>query len=306
MTGNENLRILIAGSSGSGKTSLCRELSLALNLPFTEIDYLYHGQGWIPLPDFEERVDELTRGQRWVMEWSTGPRARSFWRGPLTLCSSTIPPVSRCTRSSIEQFTVRYGALSCGTAILNLRCAPSSPTDNTFSGGHGQPATSSEGSPTPIHTCSSTSKFSSSHILLRLGAGSNYNHYMSESVRVDVWLWAVRQLKTRTLATNTAKAGHVRVNGDPAKPAQKVKVGDEIRLRIEGQDRILEVTKLIVKRTSAPIAQGCYIDHTPPREKVFMPPLFKRERGAGRPTKKERREMDRLRGLDANWGRFED
>ena len=45
MTGNENLRILIAGSSGSGKTSLCRELSLALNLPFTEIDYLYHGQG---------------------------------------------------------------------------------------------------------------------------------------------------------------------------------------------------------------------------------------------------------------------
>ncbi|MGO1667246.1 RNA-binding S4 domain-containing protein [Flaviflexus sp.] len=129
---------------------------------------------------------------------------------------------------------------------------------------------------------------------------------MSESVRVDVWLWAVRQLKTRTLATNTAKAGHVRVNGDPAKPAQKVKVGDEIRLRIEGRDRILEVTKLIVKRTSAPIAQGCYIDHTPPREKVFMPPLFKRERGAGRPTKKERREMDRLRGLDANWGRFED
>ena len=64
MTGNENLRILIAASSGSGKTSLCRELSLALNLPFTEIDYLYHGQGWIPLPDFEERVNELTRGQR--------------------------------------------------------------------------------------------------------------------------------------------------------------------------------------------------------------------------------------------------
>lgn len=129
---------------------------------------------------------------------------------------------------------------------------------------------------------------------------------MSESVRVDVWLWAVRQLKTRTLATNAAKAGHVRVNGEPAKPSQKVKVGDEVRLRIEGQDRILEVTKLIFKRTSAPLAQECYINHTPERPKVYLPPQFIRERGAGRPTKKERREMDRLRGLEANWGRLED
>lgn len=129
---------------------------------------------------------------------------------------------------------------------------------------------------------------------------------MTESVRVDVWLWAVRQLKTRTLATNTCKAGHVRVNGAPVKASHKVKVGDEVRLRIEGMDRILEVAKLIVKRTSAPIAQQCYIDHTPERPRVYMPPLFKRERGAGRPTKKERREMDRLRGLEANWGRLDE
>lgn len=129
---------------------------------------------------------------------------------------------------------------------------------------------------------------------------------MSDSVRVDVWLWAVRQLKTRTLATNTCKAGHVRVNGAPAKASHKVKIGDEVRLRIEGQDRVLEVAQLISKRTSAPIAQQCYINHTPERPRTYMPPLFKRERGAGRPTKKERREMDRLRGLDANWGRFED
>ncbi|WP_054952949.1 RNA-binding S4 domain-containing protein [Flaviflexus massiliensis] len=127
-----------------------------------------------------------------------------------------------------------------------------------------------------------------------------------DSVRVDVWLWAVRQLKTRTLATTAAKAGHVRVNGETAKPSQKVKVGDEVRLRIEGQDRILEVTKLILKRTSAPLAQECYINHTPERPKVYLPPLFHRDRGAGRPTKKERREMDRLRGMDANWGRYED
>ncbi|MBM9432228.1 RNA-binding S4 domain-containing protein [Flaviflexus equikiangi] len=129
---------------------------------------------------------------------------------------------------------------------------------------------------------------------------------MSESVRVDVWLWAVRQLKTRTLATNSCKAGHVRVNGAPVKASHKVKVGDEVRLRIEGMDRILEVTKLIVKRTSAPLAQECYINHTPERAKVYIPPLFIRERGAGRPTKKDRRELDRLRGMESNWGRLED
>ena len=126
------------------------------------------------------------------------------------------------------------------------------------------------------------------------------------SVRVDVWLWAVRQLKTRTLATNTCRAGHVRVNGSPVKASHKVKVGDEIRLRIDGFDRILEVTKLIAKRTSAPIAQECYINRTPERPKALLPPLFIRERGAGRPTKKERREMDRLRGLESNWGRLDD
>lgn len=126
---------------------------------------------------------------------------------------------------------------------------------------------------------------------------------MSEKVRVDVWLWATRQLKTRSLATATVKAGHVRINKEPVKPASPVKVGDEIRLRINGFDKILIVTGLIKKRTSAPIAQQNYEDITPERPKVYMPNLFYRERGAGRPTKKERREMDRLRGLDANWGR---
>lgn len=129
---------------------------------------------------------------------------------------------------------------------------------------------------------------------------------MTESVRVDVWLWAVRQLKTRTLATNTCKAGHVRVNGSPVKASHKVKVGDEVRLRVDGLDRILEVTKLIVKRTSAPLAQECYINHTPERPRIIMPPIFHRERGAGRPTKKERRELDRLRGIEANWGRHDE
>ena len=77
---------------------------------------------------------------------------------------------------------------------------------------------------------------------------------MPDSVRVDVWLWSVRQCKTRTLATTACKAGHVRVNGETAKPAASVKVGDEVRYRVQGFDRILKVTALIVKRTSAPLA----------------------------------------------------
>lgn len=124
---------------------------------------------------------------------------------------------------------------------------------------------------------------------------------MSESVRIDVWLWAVRQTKTRSLATSECKAGHVRINGETAKPASKVSVGDEVRYRFQGFDRILKVTGLIVKRTSAPIAAQNYEDLTPARPKVYVP-VMRRDPGAGRPTKKERRELDRLFGRDSNFG----
>lgn len=124
---------------------------------------------------------------------------------------------------------------------------------------------------------------------------------MSESVRIDVWLWAVRQTKTRSLATSECKAGHVRINGETAKPASKVSVGDEVRYRFQGFDRILKVTGLIVKRTSAPIAAQNYEDLTPERPKVYVP-VMRRDPGAGRPTKKERRELDRLFGRDSNFG----
>ena len=125
-----------------------------------------------------------------------------------------------------------------------------------------------------------------------------------ESVRIDVWLWSVRQCKTRSLATSECRAGHVRVNGEPVKAATPVKVGDEVRYRVQGFDRILRVTGLISKRTSAQVAQGCYEDLTPERPKVAMP-VLQRERGTGRPTKKERRELDRLFGRDSNFGHLE-
>lgn len=126
-----------------------------------------------------------------------------------------------------------------------------------------------------------------------------------ESVRIDVWLWSVRQCKTRSLATAECKAGHVRINGDPVKPASPVKVGDEVRYRVEGFDRILRVTKLLKKRVGAPVAATCYEDLTPVRPRVAMPPVMRREPGTGRPTKKERRELDRLLGYDPNFGHKE-
>ncbi|TFC96632.1 MULTISPECIES: S4 domain-containing protein [Cryobacterium] len=116
------------------------------------------------------------------------------------------------------------------------------------------------------------------------------------TARVDSWTWAVRMFKTRSQATAACRAGHVKVNGERAKSAQTVRVGDEVRVRISGFDRILVVSKIMVKRVSAPVAAECFVDRTPPpppREEVALLPM--RDRGAGRPTKRERREIDKLR-----------
>ncbi|SDK10705.1 RNA-binding S4 domain-containing protein [Streptomyces indicus] len=120
----------------------------------------------------------------------------------------------------------------------------------------------------------------------------------SGSVRVDAWIWSVRLLKTRSAAATACRAGHVRVNGERAKPAQAVKAGDEVRLRAEHRERVVIVKKIIRKRVGAPVAVECYQDNSPPpppREAVA--PAGVRDRGAGRPTKRDRREMERLRGL---------
>jgi ribosome-associated heat shock protein Hsp15 len=119
----------------------------------------------------------------------------------------------------------------------------------------------------------------------------------SGSARVDSWAWAVRLYKTRSQATAGCRAGHVRVNGERAKAAQSVRIGDEVRVRSGGFDRVLVVRRLITKRVSAPDAATAYTDLTPPpppRSETPLAPL--RDRGAGRPTKRERRDIDRLRG----------
>lgn len=119
------------------------------------------------------------------------------------------------------------------------------------------------------------------------------------SVRVDAWLWAVRIYKTRSAATTACRAGHVRVNGEKAKAAQPVRPGDEVRVRIGGFDRMLVVRQTITKRVGAALVAASVDDQTPPpppRELTAFVP--RRDRGAGRPTKRERRDIDKLRGRD--------
>ncbi|MGO3148039.1 MAG: RNA-binding S4 domain-containing protein [Leucobacter sp.] len=128
-----------------------------------------------------------------------------------------------------------------------------------------------------------------------------------ESVRVDSWVWAVRLAKTRSQATAACRAGHVRVNGSTAKAAQPVRVGDEVRTRLHTVDRIYRVTGLAIRRGSATEAAKYFEDLTPPAPpRVERPAAVIRDRGAGRPTKRDRREIDKLRGRDAtDWAAME-
>lgn len=113
-------------------------------------------------------------------------------------------------------------------------------------------------------------------------------------VRIDSWLWAIRVYKTRSAATTACRAGHIRVAGEKAKAAQLVTPGDEVRVRISGFDRILIVRQTLSKRVGAPLAVAAYEERTPAREPVAA--FAQRDRGAGRPTKRERRDIDRMRG----------
>ncbi len=116
------------------------------------------------------------------------------------------------------------------------------------------------------------------------------------SVRVDAWLWAIRAYKTRSAATAACRAGHVRLNGNPVKASQSVVPGDTLRVRQPGYERILEVRRLIAKRVSAEAASHCFTDHTPPRPVAPALGIPQRDRGTGRPTKKDRRDMEKLLG----------
>jgi ribosome-associated heat shock protein Hsp15 len=115
-----------------------------------------------------------------------------------------------------------------------------------------------------------------------------------EAVRVDRWLWAVRLYKTRSAATQACRGGHVRVNGTVAKPASAVRIGDRVAARVDSRDRLLEVARAIETRVGAGVALECIVDHSPPAP-PREPAAFAREPAAGRPTKRDRRQLDRLR-----------
>lgn len=114
------------------------------------------------------------------------------------------------------------------------------------------------------------------------------------SVRVDQWLWAVRLLKTRSESAATCRGGHVDINGRTAKPASPVRIGDRVEVRVARRNRIVQVARLVDKRVGAPVAVTCFVDHTPPAEPDDVPHL-RRDPGAGRPTKRDRRRIDEMR-----------
>lgn len=116
-----------------------------------------------------------------------------------------------------------------------------------------------------------------------------------DSTRIDRWVWAVRLYKTRADATDACRGGHVELNGKTAKPAATVRAGDRVVARVRGTERELEVVQVIDKRVGAPVAATCFVDHTPPPPEVDRIAVAERERGSGRPTKRDRRQMDRWR-----------
>jgi ribosome-associated heat shock protein Hsp15 len=119
------------------------------------------------------------------------------------------------------------------------------------------------------------------------------------SVRLDKWLQVARMYKTRTKATDACDLGRVKVNGQPAKPHRALAPGDRIELLQGDWERVLIVKELRDKPVPKAEAAALYEDQSPPRpvldplERLMRRPPVLRDAGAGRPTKKERRDMER-------------
>ena len=116
----------------------------------------------------------------------------------------------------------------------------------------------------------------------------------ADDIRIDRWLCAVRLVKTRPLATRLCEGGHVLVNGSPAKPSTKVRAGDRIEALIADRKRIVEILRPIESRVGAAVAATCYVDDSPPVVPEARPGTVP-VRGEGRPSKRLRREFERLR-----------
>lgn len=120
-----------------------------------------------------------------------------------------------------------------------------------------------------------------------------------EKLRIDKYLWAIRAFKTRSLATEACKAGRVKTGGKSIKPSHVVKAGEIYSVQKGAQRRVIKVLGLSERRTDAKTAVTFYEDLTPPEEtKAYLPVFYAanltRDAGTGRPTKKDRREIDDL------------
>ncbi|MCB0606930.1 MAG: RNA-binding S4 domain-containing protein [Lewinellaceae bacterium] len=125
---------------------------------------------------------------------------------------------------------------------------------------------------------------------------------MAEKSRVDKWLWTVRIFKSRTLAADACKEGKVKIGGQAVKASHMIQTGDQIQVRKNGFDLQFKVLGLLKTRVGAPQAQTCYEDLTPEEELNKYKDWFigkggpeQREKGAGRPTKRDRRTIDRFK-----------
>ncbi len=120
---------------------------------------------------------------------------------------------------------------------------------------------------------------------------------MAESVRIDKWLWAVRIFKTRSQASEACRKGHVSVGGSTIKPAKMVQAGEIVKVRKAPITRSFKILALSGKRMSAKLTPGFVEDVTPIEETELLEMQknmrwISRDRGTGRPTKKDRRELD--------------
>lgn len=120
-----------------------------------------------------------------------------------------------------------------------------------------------------------------------------------EKLRIDKYLWSIRIFKTRTLAADACKAGRVKLNGQNIKPSHEVKVGETYQISKGIEKKVVKVTGLLENRTDAKTAVQFYEDLTPVEEtysykSAFHAPVVRRDHGTGRPTKKDRREIDDL------------
>ena len=116
----------------------------------------------------------------------------------------------------------------------------------------------------------------------------------TDATRIDRWLCAVRLVKSRPLAARLCEGGHVLVNGLAAKPSTKVHAGDRVEAFIADRERVVEVVRPIESRAGAPVAATCFVDHSPPVVTEAGPKITP-IRGEGRPSKRLRRELERLR-----------